>query len=198
MSEYKVNHVGCHVVVDAFTHDECNELIKYFNQRPSIPAGGVRYDENGNAIDILKPHLRISDLTYGDNDDPLLRPYLDKLEKIICDVNDLNWKLDINRFDQPCRMVQYDAIKKGHFAPHVDHGPNGAMYRKLTAVLQLTDADDYIGGDLTVPGVTQLTEEQRRVGTVIIFPSYRVHGVTQVTQGTRLALVHNAIGPILR
>jgi PKHD-type hydroxylase len=72
---------------------------------------------------------------------------------------------------------------------------SGEMIRKLSFVLQLSDCDDYEGGNL------QLMDEQgknyvapRRRGTVILFDSRTQHRVTKITKGVRKSLVGWVVG----
>lgn len=73
---------------------------------------------------------------------------------------------------------------------------NIELVRKLSFVLQLSDPDDYEGGNL------QLLSEDgksyfapRKRGTMIIFDSRTQHRVLKVTKGTRKSLVGWVVGP---
>jgi PKHD-type hydroxylase len=64
--------------------------------------------------------------------------------------------------------------------------------RKLSFTVQLSDSDAYTGGDLEfleVPSSPELREQLRQKGTVIVFPSFLQHRVTEITEGQRHALV---------
>lgn len=70
------------------------------------------------------------------------------------------------------------------------------MVRKLSFVVQLSDPDDYEGGNL------QLLDESgnsyiapRRRGTIILFDSRTQHRVLKVKKGTRKSLVGWTVGP---
>lgn len=71
--------------------------------------------------------------------------------------------------------------------------------RKISFSLQLTDSNDYTGGDLqfhnnnyTKEGVITAPREK---GSLIIFDSRLSHRVTRVREGTREALVGWVLGP---
>jgi len=73
---------------------------------------------------------------------------------------------------------------------------NLELVRKLSFVVQLSDPDDYEGGNL------QLLAEDgksyfapRKKGTVIVFDSRTQHRVLKVTKGTRKSLVGWVVGP---
>ena len=70
------------------------------------------------------------------------------------------------------------------------------LVRKLSFVVQLSEPDDYEGGNL------QLLSEDgksyfapRKKGTVVVFDSRTQHRVLKVTKGTRKSLVGWVVGP---
>jgi PKHD-type hydroxylase len=80
------------------------------------------------------------------------------------------------------------------FGWHLDAGGGQTSTRKLSMSVQLSDDDEYTGGDLELCACPQL-EPRRRRGTIIVFPSFLAHQVTPVTRGTRHSLVAWAHGP---
>lgn len=73
---------------------------------------------------------------------------------------------------------------------------NSELIRKLSVVMQLSDSDDYTGGNL------QFLDESgksyfapRKKGTVIVFDSRTQHRVLKVTSGVRKSLVGWVVGP---
>jgi len=73
---------------------------------------------------------------------------------------------------------------------------NIELIRKLSFVLQLSDPDDYEGGNL------QLLDEEgrsyiapRKKGSIILFDSRTKHRVLKVTKGVRKSLVGWVVGP---
>ena len=77
--------------------------------------------------------------------------------------------------------------------------------RKLSMTLNLTDPDDYKGGDLKFDfgphagrGRFKTCKEIRPRGSIIIFPSFIHHQVTPVTSGTRYSLVIWSLGKPFR
>ena len=69
----------------------------------------------------------------------------------------------------------------------------GVFERKLSFTLQLSDSDEYTGGDLEFTEFNdadeQFKKDMRKKGTVIVFPSFLQHRVTEVTEVQRHALV---------
>jgi PKHD-type hydroxylase len=108
---------------------------------------------------------------------------------------DLSWLPDL-------QFTTYDGAEEGHYDWHIDaflEEPNSATQRKLSAVIQLTDPAEYLGGDLQIdcspwPDAARL----RQRGSVIIFPSIMRHRVTPVVRGTRHSLVAWYRGPAWR
>jgi len=93
--------------------------------------------------------------------------------------------------------MQWTKLSEGEFEDwHQDirRTTNYVFDRKLTAILQLSDGDEYEGGDLVFDGI-ELDSRSREKGTVIIFPSYTQHRITRVTKGVRKSLVSWAEGP---
>jgi PKHD-type hydroxylase len=83
------------------------------------------------------------------------------------------------------------------FGWHLDAGGGQTSTRKLSLSVQLSDDDEYSGGDLEFAACSQL-EPLRRRGTIVVFPSFLAHQVTGVTQGTRRSLVAWAHGPAFK
>lgn len=70
-----------------------------------------------------------------------------------------------------------------------------SMYdRKLSFVLQLTDPSEYEGGVLEFKSV-QTPYQFSTQGSIIVFPSYLEHRVTEISKGIRHSLVCWAEGP---
>jgi PKHD-type hydroxylase len=69
------------------------------------------------------------------------------------------------------------------------------MQRKLSAVLMLSDQNDYEGGELEIRDVDPIKLNQ---GSIIIFPSPLFHRVKEVTKGNRFSAVAWAVGPAFR
>ena len=87
----------------------------------------------------------------------------------------------------------------GHFNWHNDIGDGDTSKRKLSVSVQLTEPGLYDGGDLEfLEAGLNKSEEQRQLGSAIIFPSYLSHRVSIVTRGTRWALVAWFGGPPFR
>tara|TARA_Y100001937_G_scaffold43746_1_gene61710 strand:+ start:2201 stop:2794 length:594 start_codon:yes stop_codon:yes gene_type:complete len=117
-----------------------------------------------------------------------------QISNSIAEINSDYWKFDITGFDmltdQP-QVFRYDV--GGKFDWHFDVGGSSPT-RKLGFTLQLSDSDEYEGGDLEFFG-QEFDKRTREKGTLIIFPSFVFHRVTEITKGRRFAVVGWAHGP---
>lgn len=78
----------------------------------------------------------------------------------------------------------------------VDWDRQDGMHRKISLSIQLTDPEDYEGGELRFTTTQNPdSEEVKRRGTVVAFVSYYEHEVTPITKGTRRSLVAWVEGP---
>lgn len=118
----------------------------------------------------------------------------------IYEILDTLWKNFIDEQGYDIDFVEYYEIKGykvgDFFDMHVDvHGNvEQILDRKLNMIVQLSDPDDYSGGDLVV----RSQQASRKRGTAIIFPSSYGHYVTKITEGTRFCLIGHAWGNLNR
>jgi PKHD-type hydroxylase len=87
-------------------------------------------------------------------------------------------------------------VDGGHYAYHKDEElPNNKkINRKLSAVLFLSDPNDYEGGVFEFEDLEGQIDKMPQ-GSIIVFPSYVKHRVTPVTSGERYTAVAWAVGP---
>lgn len=112
----------------------------------------------------------------------------DKLGNAIKQANDALWGFDLGSIIDSIQYTEYPH-GNGHYDWHVDIGPHPINHRKVSLVMQLSDPEEYEGGDLEIwPGGTPITIPKQK-GTLVIFPSYLLHRVTPVTKGVRRSLV---------
>jgi hypothetical protein len=100
------------------------------------------------------------------------------------------WRLNTEGY-----MMMINRYRPGHrHPPHCDMHC-GQMRRKLALSVQLSDSSDYRGGDLLVGrhGVTATAPRER--GSVVAFPGWVTHEVTEITAGERWALIVWGYGP---
>lgn len=182
-----------------FTADECQRILNVFDtwEPENAVVGKPQINRNDTAASLIQDtHLRKLTVTNADNEHPELLPYLSRLEEYMEQVNRQYWNLELTDFSQPARLMTYQVTD--HFNSfHADHGPGKTCFRKLTAIVQLSDSSQYAGGEFELPGEI-FCERIKDIGTTIVFPAYLIHRVTPVIFGKRQSLVHRAIGPVLR
>ena len=102
--------------------------------------------------------------------------------------NCLNFHYDLSNEDK--EAVQISKYSEGeYYKMHMDFGKGSHLTRKLSLTVQLSDENDYEGGDLIFHNGTIKEQAPRGKGSVIVFDSRLNHEVTSVTKGVRYSLV---------
>ena len=119
----------------------------------------------------------------------------------IMNANKDNFLYDISHIEQD--MIQYTQYNKGDFYGwHTDmdicdiNEPD-QLVRKLSFTLQLTNHDEYTGGDLEFADFDDSTQRftvPKSRGTVIVFDSRIPHRVLPIKSGVRKSLVGWVVG----
>ena len=116
----------------------------------------------------------------------------EKLANMAVEANDKLWKFDLHQIPEMIQYTEYHA-PAGHYDWHADIGPGILSKRKVSITVQLSEPDEYEGGDLELfrGGSTDgpFLQAERNAGCVFLFPSYVMHRVTPVTRGTRKSFV---------
>jgi PKHD-type hydroxylase len=102
------------------------------------------------------------------------------------------WKFDVSHANQ-CDYLIYDI--DGHYHAHTDTfiDPTQTECRKLTILAFLND--DFEGGRLFLQTGHDRIYPPQDAGTVLVFPSFVLHGVEPVTKGIRRSVVTWLVGP---
>ena len=147
------------------------------------------------------PRSRITDIKWillNEDTNWLFKKIIDK----IIDVNSKNFDLQL-KFVENLQFSEYSEEKRGFYKKHVDCGlkkslDNYVDIRKLSFTIQLTDENEYEGGEL----IFHLDKEEKKApkskGTIVFFESDILHEVTPVTKGVRHSLVSWVQGPNLK
>jgi PKHD-type hydroxylase len=153
-------------------------------------SGTVRGKDKNHNEDL---QVRQSEISWVDDDE------IKKLVKeYVYIANKKAFGFDIlDQFD--VQYTVYHGNKKGYYAWHKDNNffTDGFFDRKLTFILQLTDAKDYTGGkfEIDLNGEILHPEGFDRKGSILVFPAFYRHRVTPVTKGIRKSLVSWMEGP---
>jgi PKHD-type hydroxylase len=169
-----------------FTDQELNEIVVQGN-RVKKTSGTV----SGSISD-----YRVCDIAWLKSDevesdfDWMYATLTDAIKK----VNNEYFQFDLTHLTA-LQFTVYDGKNNSNYQKHIDLGrsfPN----RKLSFSIQLSNDNEYTGGDLRFHYIkTQPEIAPRTRGKIIFFPTWMVHDVTPVTQGIRYSLVGWVNGP---
>jgi PKHD-type hydroxylase len=110
-----------------------------------------------------------------------------KIETMVMEANQI-WRFDLHSIKDSIQYTEYYE-GGGHYNWHMDIGSFPINNRKISITIQLSDSDDYVGGDLEIFTGSGIQTCARQKGAALLFPSYMLHRVTPVTSGTRKSLV---------
>ena len=204
-----------------FDENEVNQIHQHAMQFPimegQIGQGSTKDpdgegDQNGGKTD---SKIRQSDVRWCE--DPMPKELLDKLYAAVDHAQkESGWGFEFEYQEKNQYTIYHhrpDAAVTGDFYTwHTDAGPipyENGMMRKLSYTIQLSDPDDYEGGNfqwiedmrskdtLTKGDYTRDMEDYviqapfsaKQKGSLIIFPSFLHHQVTPLLRGTRISLV---------
>jgi PKHD-type hydroxylase len=140
--------------------------------------------------------IRNSNIAFLRSGDQANKWIFERITGSIVNINQQFWNFDLRRIE----TLQYSEYRVGQFyKPHIDmmYQSPGAAIRKLSFTIQLTDPDEYEGGDVIVKSGDNAPIHKTK-GTISFFPSFILHEVTPITKGTRHALVGWVTGPAFK
>jgi len=116
------------------------------------------------------------------------------LENLVNQANLSHFNFDIISTSESLQYTEYKGSDYGQYKWHIDSfEPAAPPYRKLSLTIQLSDPNEYEGGDLEIsipqPEKNLILKAPKEKGKIIVFPSYLYHRITPVTKGTRKSLV---------
>ena len=109
----------------------------------------------------------------------------EKLNNMAIEANDSLWKFNLATMPELIQYTEYLGHSGGKYEWHQDIGPNMGSQRKISITVQLSEADEYEGGDLELfkggpfPNdkndwsKTSINKAPRKAGCVFIFPSFK-------------------------
>ena len=175
--DQSIDQTNHYVISDAFNKEEL-EWINNLQELYPFQKATVVGDVNG---------IRKSEIKWIHPDDKSLWVY-ERITQYAQQVNNELWKFNLySIIDSIQYTVYYEG--GGHYDWHIDIGPNLINHRKISITIQLSDPDDYEGGDLEIWTGGEFKTIERKQGCAILFPSFLMHRVTPVTKGIRKSLV---------
>ena len=181
------------------TPKQCDELIDKFgqsNSHKSTVAGTYKGDDS----DVVNEDVRKVQEIRLKNDVVLSDGF--KLTKHIimaCEMSNLiNFKFQLEKPYQleDIVLLRYENTDKYDW--HLDIGKNETSVRKISAIIQLSDEQDYEGGDFEFSIANDEGDENyfgtRKKGSLILFPAFLGHRVRPITKGVRYSIVTWILG----
>lgn len=168
---------GPFVNIDHFlSNEECSKIIALMPDRKLENAMVSEVGVKNTSIRSTK----VCSLDFNKNTEWVFN----NLEAAITQVNNDIYQYEVQGFHEAIQLMQYG--KDDFYDWHMDSGNLQFSKRKLSFSVQLTDEDEYEGGELEFfkNGIAP-----KKKGTLIIFPSFMYHRVLPVTKGLRRALV---------
>jgi PKHD-type hydroxylase len=171
---------------NVFTDEMISHLENMVYSNYTFSKGRTGVLELGNDTDSYETNNR--DIAYIKPADHSKWLY-DLLFPIALEANKQFYHFDIDIVTDPIHYVIYPE-DGGHLDWHMDVGGFGVNRRKLAMTVQLSDPNDYEGGDLQIwGGGKEPISIKRNKGDVTVFPTFLLHRVTPITRGQRKILV---------
>ena len=177
---------------DQFTEDEI-ELIKAIAKK--LPKENSTIGDYGKTTE--SPEYRKSSITWININECTFWIY-NKLTSLINEVNNIHFNFDLDIISV-LQFTEYYSSNNGMYRAHIDaNGTKNPINRKLSVVIQLSDPEEYEGGDLLLYYGKDPVCIKKKKGSMVFFPSFVLHEVTPVTSGCRRTLVGWIEGPQFR
>jgi PKHD-type hydroxylase len=112
----------------------------------------------------------------------------DKIINMVVEANNTMWNFNLYSVIDSIQYTEYSE-GGGHYDWHMDIGPGSISHRKVSITIQLSDPNEYEGGDLELWYGGSIIQIPKNKGLTVLFPSFSMHRVTPITKGTRKSLV---------
>lgn len=171
------------------TKEECERIINYINKDPSKKVeGGVTGKHS------IRKEYRKNLVRWIDSDDIKdLEWLIQRIGGAVMDVNTQIYQFNLTGLSESIQFTEYSDLKD-KYDYHVD-STLGAYTRKLSVIIQLSDENSYKGCNVEIKLQEKNNIVNRKQGSITIFPSYLLHRVTPLLEGTRYSLVTWIGGP---
>lgn len=168
-----------------FSNEFCDNIIKIGNSL--MP----NYGKIGSKESRMNLKYRKSKVSWI-KDKNILHPIMLKMQEANVKAG-WNFNLDLN-LDLEAQFTKYEKNEFYHW--HCDSFMDLQRNRKISFTLNLSDPNDYKGGDFEFDFrdsekklKPHIVKEAKEKGSCIIFPSFFFHRVKPVTKGVRYSLV---------
>jgi len=169
---------------NGFSKEELDVIYKGVD---NLPFEGASLLGNSNLNEIK--NIRSSSIKWIPKNEEWMWLY-EKLMDMATTANNELWNFNLISVPELIQYTEYYDVEGGHYTWHQDIGTGLGSHRKISITVQLSEPDEYEGGDLEIfKGGESYVTAERGAGVVFIFPSYMMHRVTKVTKGTRRSFV---------
>lgn len=174
-------------ITNVFSGDECARIVS---------AAEDQTFANGALVGgVIADNARRARITWLDEDGRDMWAFRRLLDTVAA-ANREHFGFRLEDFAEKMQVAWYGAEPGGFFDWHVDFGDGAtAARRKLTVVIQLSHPDAYDGGALETNADGVVRQASRAIGSALLFPSFVLHRVANVTRGERYSLTLWAHGP---
>lgn len=179
--DYTTNPTEYYWFQEAFTPEEIDMLISQIQSLP-VQKGSIVDGRDLSEID----DVRKSTIRWVPQENRFNWIY-ERISQLVGEANSI-WKFDIHSMPEAIQYTEY-FDDGGHYDWHTDIGPDELSIRKISVTIQLSDSDEYEGGEMQFLRGGTPENGPRGKGVAILFPSYILHRVTPITKGTRRSLV---------
>lgn len=165
-----------------------DELAKIYRDVASLP---FREAATGESNENTDKSIRSSSIKWIPQSQEWAWLY-DRMLDMAVEANNALWKFDLHSSLDNIQYTEYYDVEGGHYGWHQDIGPGHLSTRKVSITVQLSDDDEYEGGDLEYwrgGTIDNVEKAPRGKGVVFIFPSFMMHRVAPITKGTRRSFV---------
>jgi PKHD-type hydroxylase len=162
---------------EVFSKEECKKIIDLGENKGFIEGQtmGGKSNLRDSYISWLYPTDKDTDWLFR------------KTTDLILFLNNKYFNFDIFGLNEGFQFTNYKA-PSGKYGKHIDKSYDFPV-RKLSISIQLTNPEEYEGGELFLYDGDDGVIMEKSQGSLIIFPSYVLHEVTPVTKGERNSLV---------
>ena len=176
-----------HCITNAFSNSECESIIE-LGESIGLKASGID-------VNSLNP-IRKSWNSFINFDKEVEWIY-NRVGDIGREINHKWYHFEADGFEN-LQYIRYES-DGCHYNWHVDNDlSDNAPSRKIGFSLQLSDSDEYEGGNLEIHHTELFNDLPREKGTMIVFPSFCLHRITPVTRGVRKSMVAHLAGKPFR
>lgn len=190
---------GWYYFEEAFTPEEVESIFELASGFPFVAARISGRDGLEEIAQYRRSNIKWLSPTDDANNSIHRTHWLyDRLMNYIEIANREMWGFELYGLTDSIQYTEYDGSEEGFYDWHIDVGRDELSLRKISLVVQLSEPDEYEGGDLQIKTGSGISTPTKVRGSVILFPSYLLHKVTPVTSGLRKSLVLWAGGSSLK